>query len=703
MSDSIQSVKHTPNRIALGQPSEDVEVEKGKEKEREAENPPFATSSPINIPALSLREGEGAPLSGRATLHSPSGEKETPSAVRNLIKQYSPQQTVPLPPSISVLPRSPRNNTSPRSDTVSFNFPSKPQSPRTNLSPRSDPSAIPTFHSPQSPWNTSFSELPQNPSSPPSYGSQISEGNYSTTSNAPTRRRSNTLGESAPVPTRLRPNISPREEPQCTPIPEPDMNQGLESKLGSGSQILLPRRSSEGEEELSRSWIEKNELPIPKGHFDPAEKKGMRRSRSMNAYIDDEDTWSAEGLLPLDEDRNPSGDSVGRPSPPSGRTYHARIRGMVEIPEFKMPGKKYNPSRFNSAITPRTVTKSTIREQMDYLPQISSIRFFKINEAERQLSNCIKCFPGREVVIMEYLMQIRGSLTKAHHKDRFDKVIALALSREGNEEFICLFFQEAGFDIPEFTKKVVNEFFKKKDLYSIILPAILRITAVELNVQRRNELFRNDGLSSCLCRDFANLVWKRGLAQLRRVIVKELKNSELSHLCLDRKMLVAQLKESDPDFEKLDHEVQLEKVQDLATSNVEHFEHFAKQILPKIFSMHVPEQISKMLTARRGLIMGFLEAHPREEDGDLKDLSRPYIAEIVTLRILNPYISKIDYAPEKRCVLISLTKVLQCCAKETPFGDEKQDSIYKMLNPLFKSSFKDYCDFIDLHSLEKSD
>ncbi len=551
------------------------------------------------------------------------------------------------------------------------------------------------------------------------------------------------LTDSAPAPSKKVPHfLSPRKEAQNKSLPdmsfylckEPEVER--KSRMDSQHSILPHRRSTEGDVELPKPSTDESASSVSKRHVDFEQKKRMHRSRSMNTNIDHEEEWT-EDLLPLgeldelDEDLTPSdltprNSRISR-SPRASHTdsfYHLRIsRSMAErmiprIPEYGSSGEKSS----------RVVHESVIRQQMVYLPEISSIRFFKSNEAERELANCIKCFPGREQVIIQYLMEIRASLIKAHHIDRFDKVMALALLRQGNEEFICLYLTVAKIDVAEFTKKAVNEFFKKKDLGSLVLPAIMRITTVELQTQRRNELFRSDCLSSSLCKDFAYLVWKKELDHLRRDILKELKKCELPLLCLDQNMLKAQLREEDPDFGTIIIEAQMDKVLDMATSNVEHFNHFANRILPKIFSINVPKEISKMLTLRRALIMDFLKEHPANEErdlrdstelsneegdlrdsmelsneeGTLRDSSRPYIAEVVTLRILNPYICEIDNTPERRCVLVSLTKILQCCAKETPFGAEKSDSIYEMLNPLYFSYVDLYRSFIDQHSLPKS-
>jgi hypothetical protein len=46
-----------------------------------------------------------------------------------------------------------------------------------------------------------------------------------------------------------------------------------------------------------------------------------------------------------------------------------------------------------------------------------------------------------------------------------------------------------------------------------------------------------------------------------------------------------------------------------------------------------------------------------------------------------------------------LTKVVQCLAKEEPFGIEKPDLIFEKLNPLFGEFLSQHCQFIDRCSL----
>lgn len=94
-------------------------------------------------------------------------------------------------------------------------------------------------------------------------------------------------------------------------------------------------------------------------------------------------------------------------------------------------------------------------------------------------------------------------------------------------------------------------------------------------------------------------------------------------------------------------------------------------------------------------IMDFLKNHSSENS---IDESRPYIGELVCNRILCPYILSLDYRPEVRCVMVSLTKFIQNCASGISFGEEKKDPIYEILNPLFDEFGPMYRNFIDAHS-----
>ncbi|MBS0604106.1 MAG: hypothetical protein JSS60_03600 [Verrucomicrobia bacterium] len=350
---------------------------------------------------------------------------------------------------------------------------------------------------------------------------------------------------------------------------------------------------------------------------------------------------------------------------------------------------------------PRLVPDYVIKASMPYVSCIPNKIYFDEERAEREISDCIHRYGPRRHVIIQTLIELRDSLTSIRHKNRYDKVLALVLARQGNERFILQYVKNLTVDADLFAAKAIQEFDKQKLEPDQIVDILSRITRCELRTQRRETLFRETCLSSSLCRELGCSLWGRDLKRLSESLSTRIRGIDLSLICLDRLKVIAALKTRIPSFDSIDPQEQEGIIDRELAHNAERFIAFARTILPEIYAMRTPPVFSEMMMKRREHIVRFLAKYPLESNEDPVQLSRVYISEIFCLRIINPLILSCGESTDAKKVLISLTKVVQCLAKETPFGAEKSDPIYEMLNPLFRDFFSMHCEFIDQNSLKK--
>ena len=326
--------------------------------------------------------------------------------------------------------------------------------------------------------------------------------------------------------------------------------------------------------------------------------------------------------------------------------------------------------------------------------------YFNDEEAAMELLNFYFHFRDNRGAMIEKMVEVRRELVKVRHINRVDAVLTNLFMRKGSGELIYAYFTSLGEmrhdEMSRFAQYAIAALSKKRDLASKVLERISSITSRELRTQTRDTLFREHNLSSLLCREYGNLLWKEDIQKLCQAVKGAMHQENLTSLSLDYHVV----------------EMELLPGQDIERTLDEHAEHFsvfARAVLPKIFALAPSKDLQTMFTSRRKQIIDFLATHPKpplaenedvpEKKEDPVSASRPYISEILYLRIVNAQLLAIGDSPVQRTVLASLNKVIQCLAKEGKFGKEKQDPIFERLNPLYKKFIKEHRRFVDVCSL----
>jgi hypothetical protein len=305
----------------------------------------------------------------------------------------------------------------------------------------------------------------------------------------------------------------------------------------------------------------------------------------------------------------------------------------------------------------------------------------------------------RESMIQE-LVDIRKGLTKERHLNRFYTILTIILKQYGSGQFICNYLKS----IPDLTQDEVGRFAehamtrlsKEPHASSLIQASISRITRCELKHQTRDTLFRETNLSSSLCREYGNLLWRKHFKELVKAIEHAAPHKDLPSLSLNYDVVKDQLTRKQ---ETPSETVPPEMVEEAFNENAARFMEFARAVIPMIFEHLPPKELQEVLISRRQRIIHFIKEHPLEENEDPVSISRTYISEVLYLRLLHPHLVLSDHPLLLNNVLISLSKVLQCLAKENPFGTEKRDPIYERLNPLFEEFIEAHRQFVDACSL----
>ena len=305
--------------------------------------------------------------------------------------------------------------------------------------------------------------------------------------------------------------------------------------------------------------------------------------------------------------------------------------------------------------------KSPLSEILNFAPLFSGITFNEEDVLEKILK-CIDHYSDQRQGMVDAFLKLREKISPKN-LERFNELMALVFLNTKDVNFVYLFLEKSKMDRNFIAISIVS---KCKDKY-VLLKKLACFTENELLSQHRDTLFREDWLSSSICREFGSLVWKKELDEISKCINKQLKQVETSSLCWNETNL-----------------------------NVESFEKFATIALKKIFEMKIPEEMKQMLKERRKLIIHFLQKNLKENE-DLKESSRVYLAEILTLRILNPRIVSLTEDPTLKKGLIHLTKVIQHLAGETLKNENT--AVDLMFDRLFHLYIGVYRDFIDEHSL----
>lgn len=268
-----------------------------------------------------------------------------------------------------------------------------------------------------------------------------------------------------------------------------------------------------------------------------------------------------------------------------------------------------------------------------------------------------------------------------------DVVITKILKLRGSSILFWSYFnslESPRDEIPRFANNAIRILLTEKDSSCLILQVIKRITRSEIKNEKLDTLFRETNFSSALCREYGVQLWTEDLNNLLNTVKQALDQSDLVAISLDQDVV-----SKTPGPETLDEKLD---------EHAKRFSEFARPIIQKLFELSPPKNLQQMLVSRRKQIIKFLRKHSLEKEEAIR-ASRTYISEILHLRLVNGKLLLIDLSPLPHNVLVSLGKVLQCLAKEAPFGFEKQEPIYERLNPLFSDFLELHREFIDRFSL----
>ncbi len=362
--------------------------------------------------------------------------------------------------------------------------------------------------------------------------------------------------------------------------------------------------------------------------------------------------------------------------------------------ELQITRKSYLRSQSALQLTKKKKTLPIANEIHTMLfSSIGTKLYFNEKDAATQLLNSYLHFRDNRETMIEKMAEVRRGLVKVRHINRLDAVLTNLFRCKRSERLIYAYFKALGEmrneEISRFGQFAIAVLSKKKDLSPTILERISSITSRELETETMDTLFREHKLSSVLCREYGNLLWREDIQKLCMAVKEAMSHKNLSSLSLNYDIVEKDLPP-------------LQDIEQTLDEHAEQFSVFARTVLPKIFALVPPKTLQTMFTSRRKQIIDFLAASPNSpfaEDVDPVSASRPYISEILYLRILNPQLIDINDSPLSLTILSGLSKVMMCLAKESKFGNEKRNPIFERLNPLYEEFIEEHHRFVDICSL----
>ncbi len=333
--------------------------------------------------------------------------------------------------------------------------------------------------------------------------------------------------------------------------------------------------------------------------------------------------------------------------------------------------------------------------------------FFNEKKSAKKLFSLIRDYSKEEnrKVFIDLICDIYIKTLKTKKIDRLHRVIALTITKHGNEKFFCDLVNNGRIEINEFAKNMAIEFKKDSNISFSFLSILARVTDYELNFQSPQTLFRERNFSSALCREYAIIVWGDELKKFCDGLSNKLEKIGPLKLCLNPQLIQEHLVKEDPSFKTLSSEMCQKQIQSHLQSNVESFKEFTQSIVSEIFNMKISTEIKIMLSWRRSQIIEFLSKSQNNENS--KERSRTYISEVLILRILNPQIISLSESnhqnPIIRNIVVKLSKIIQALGNQTPCNDEGEIIIDQAFKDLYDCSIEGFCNFIDQCSSNNSD
>jgi hypothetical protein len=349
-----------------------------------------------------------------------------------------------------------------------------------------------------------------------------------------------------------------------------------------------------------------------------------------------------------------------------------------------------------------SINLELIKKELRYLFKLKNyFGIFDKKLAVATLSSCIKRFPENIDLIVEVVLSLRNSLhttKRATKRERLDKILALATINLQNSNiiFIKLFLQKSG-NRCEFAKFAVTYLLKKHKNIDLI-STLSRFTELDLQETTIATMFREENISSTFCRAYAELLWADQMAYLDIFIEKEFKKLQSSDLILDYDSIKRTVEEQS-DWSKLNEMEQKQRIEEESGRRANVFGTLAAAVLTEIYNMEVSEPLAKLLTMRRSRIIEFLMKQPSTSQ-DARDQSKRYVCELLVLRLINPHLIKAPIAQpgsDGQRVMIQISKMVQCLANETRFGDEHGN--LKLLNVVLDNLAPSHDGFLTKYTL----
>ncbi len=276
-----------------------------------------------------------------------------------------------------------------------------------------------------------------------------------------------------------------------------------------------------------------------------------------------------------------------------------------------------------------------LKKELTYFLDLPNKLMYKEALAVSQLTQCLDFHSDHFQPLVDIVCEIHNKAVHNKYPHRFNRVLMLALCEKVHFSFFWMYAQ--AIEKYQFGNDMFWEFRKAKKNPLEILSAT---TQSELENSKSETLFREDCLSSSLCRDFIKSYWNKELSSLLGKMRKKFEN-----------------KSANLDAESL-----------------------AMEVLQDICSMKVPKEVTQILTMRRKHILDFIHKH------SIEDRSRKYICEILFLRVLCPHIIEVFSSTNECKLALQVVRILQLIANE----EEKYNpSHIKDDDPLKK--------FIDMH------
>lgn len=392
---------------------------------------------------------------------------------------------------------------------------------------------------------------------------------------------------------------------------------------------------------------------------------------------------------------------------PNLRASFLRTRSERKISEEESSIKRSFITNFGLVAKPENtsfnIPDSILKEWLPYFSQVSTKLYFSEKAAEEELSACLERFPEQMNQILDVALQLREELpSKKLH--RFRDTFVLAFAKTRNLAFLHSYFEKHSDEITSFAAKGIEKLIKNKT-HNEIIQVLSSFTQMDLMKSTSQTAFRNNCLSSALCKEYGSHLWEKELKGLSESISKKLKKHDLYKFALSREVITKFLSRN-PKFEQMDSNSRIKLIDEERKNRTKAFAEFVYPIIEEIYAMGVPPQFSELLQMRRFFIQKrFTESCLKEGEGSLTqegyemvaDLSRTYVAELFFFRILNPHIRDIDSSPVANHVLTDLTKILQCLASQAPFTQEK-GHLTEFNDLLFVKFLNSHYSFFDLHS-----